>query len=225
MNIAALGPRERLEELSAVLSLAGLTYTRLESTKNIGSANYEVIFDLAFDESPATISDYRDVKASTALFLSCVKIQLEAVIPTAMRKQVTGINALPGFLGRKALECCTLAPGLNEPLIRSLGWEQVNKVGSRVGLVSPRVIFMIINEAYYTLQEGTASREDIDKGMRLGTAYPYGPFEWAKLIGINNIFETLQAVYEDTKDERYRICSLLKTEYLEYSNTITSELQ
>lgn len=225
MNIAASGPQERLEELSAVLSLAGLTYTRLESTKNIGSANYDVIFDLGFDESPAAISDYEGLAAATVLFLSCARIQLEAVIPAAMRRQVVGINAIPGFLGRKALECCTLAPGLDETLIRSLGWEQVHRVGSRVGLVSPRVIFMIINEAYYTLQEGTASREDIDKGMRLGTAYPHGPFEWAESIGIKNIFETLTAVYEDTKDERYRICSLLKTEYLDYSNTVKSELQ
>lgn len=223
MNIAALGPQERLEELGAVLSLAGLTYTRLESTKNIGSANYDVIFDLGFDESPAAISGYKGIAASTILFFSCVNIQLEAVIPAPMRKQVIGINAIPGFLGRKVLECCTLAPGLDEVLIKSLGWEQVHRVGSRVGLVSPRVIFMIINEAYYTLQEGTASREDIDKGMKLGTAYPYGPFEWTKSIGINNIFKTLKAVYDDTKDERYRICSLLKTEYLEYSNTITSE--
>lgn len=213
MNIAALGPKERLEELSAVLSLAGLSYTRLESTKNIGSANYDVIFDLGFDSSPGNISDYISLPASTVLLLSCVRIQLEAVIPFSLRKQVIGINAIPGFLGRKALECCALSD-LDESFIKSLGWEQVYKVGSRVGLVSPRVIFMIINEAYYTLQEGTASREDIDKGMKLGTAYPNGPFEWSKTIGINNILETLQAVYEDTKDERYRICSLLKTEYL-----------
>jgi 3-hydroxybutyryl-CoA dehydrogenase len=73
---------------------------------------------------------------------------------------------------------------------------------------------MIINEAYYTVQEGTASREDIDLAMKLGTNYPYGPFEWCQRIGIKYIFELLTAVYEDTKDERYRICPLLKKEYL-----------
>ena len=50
---------------------------------------------------------------------------------------------------------------------------------------------MIINEAYYTVQEGTASREDIDLGMKLGTNYPMGPFEWSQAWGLNNIYELL----------------------------------
>jgi len=81
-------------------------------------------------------------------------------------------------------------------------------------MVTPRIIFMIINEACYTLQERTATIQDIDLGMKLGTNYPLGPFEWADKIGIKNVYETLLAVYEDTKDERYKICSLLKTMYL-----------
>ena len=74
---------------------------------------------------------------------------------------------------------------------------------------------MIINEAYFTVQEGTATREDIDLGMRLGTAYPKGPFAWSQEIGLDHVYETLEAMYEDTKDERYKICPMLKTEYLQ----------
>ncbi len=48
---------------------------------------------------------------------------------------------------------------------------------------------MIINEAFYTVMEGTATREDIDTGMKLGTNYPMGPFEWAVSWGITNIYE------------------------------------
>ena len=81
-------------------------------------------------------------------------------------------------------------------------------------MVTPRIIFMIINEACYTVQEGTATMDDIDRAMKLGTNYPYGPFEWADLIGVNDIYETLASIYEDTKDERYKICSLLKSKYL-----------
>jgi 3-hydroxybutyryl-CoA dehydrogenase len=87
-------------------------------------------------------------------------------------------------------------------------------VEDRVGLVTPRIVCMIINEACYTLQEGTATVRDIDLGMKLGTNYPLGPFEWANKIGAKNVYETLQAVYEDTKDERYKICPLLKTRYM-----------
>jgi 3-hydroxybutyryl-CoA dehydrogenase len=50
--------------------------------------------------------------------------------------------------------------------------------------------------------------------MKLGTNYPLGPFEWAKKIGIENVYLVLDSVYKDTKDERYKICPLLKKEYL-----------
>jgi 3-hydroxybutyryl-CoA dehydrogenase len=73
---------------------------------------------------------------------------------------------------------------------------------------------MIINEAYYTVQEGTATRADIDLAMKLGTNYPYGPFEWCERIGLEHVYHLLEAVYDDTKDERYKIAPLLKKEYL-----------
>jgi 3-hydroxybutyryl-CoA dehydrogenase len=41
-----------------------------------------------------------------------------------------------------------------------------------------------------------------------------GPFEWANKIGIKHVYETLDAIYNDTHDERYKICPLLKTKYL-----------
>jgi 3-hydroxybutyryl-CoA dehydrogenase len=216
MNIGAIGSQERLEELDLVLSSAGLSFKRLESTKNIQNEVYDVIFDLNFDDNPSSITDYANVPAACRLFLSSVKIQLEAAVPRKMWQQVLGINAMPTFLKRKALEYCTLIADFEDVTVLSLGWEQANRTESRVGLVSPRIILMIINEAYYTLQEGTAGRDDIDKGMKLGTAYPMGPFEWCGKIGIKDVYETLNALFDDTQDERYRICSLLKTEYLRH---------
>jgi 3-hydroxybutyryl-CoA dehydrogenase len=119
---------------------------------------------------------------------------------------------------------------LNIPLMEVSVWRDEDKVSlaktcadlntkfslvdDRVGLVTPRIISMIINEAYYTVQEGTASREDIDNAMKLGTNYPYGPFEWCERIGTRYVYELLDALYEETKDERYKICALLKKDYL-----------
>jgi len=48
----------------------------------------------------------------------------------------------------------------------------------------------------------------------LGTNYPKGPFEFCSEFGINQVYLLLEALYQDTHDERYKICSLLKTEYL-----------
>ena len=47
----------------------------------------------------------------------------------------------------------------------------LERCGDRVGMVTPRVMAMIINEAYFTVQEGTATKSDIDLGMQLGTNY------------------------------------------------------
>ena len=71
---------------------------------------------------------------------------------------------------------------------------------------------MIINEAYFAIEEDVASRTDIDLAMKLGTNYPFGPFEWSQRIGIKNVYQLLKAVFESTQDERYKICSLLERE-------------
>ena len=81
-------------------------------------------------------------------------------------------------------------------------------------MVTPRVVLMIINEAYFPVQEGTASKDAINQAMKLGTNYPMGPFEWCVKIGIKDVYEMLEAMYQDTGDERYKICPLLKREYL-----------
>jgi 3-hydroxybutyryl-CoA dehydrogenase len=79
-------------------------------------------------------------------------------------------------------------------------------------MITPRILFMIINEAFYTLQEGTASKEDIDIAMKLGTNYPFGPFEWCDKIGVEEVVSLLDRMYEDTHDERYKVCALMRTE-------------
>ncbi len=219
MNIAAIGPPKQVEELSSVLSSADCHFTVLENTKNISSSSFDIIFDLNFDDNPSSINDYAGIDSKAILCLSAVKIQLQQAIPKNLQSQVIGINALPTFLGRPVLEACTLNPAIDTSFVTLLGWKNINMVESRIGMVSARIICMIINEAYFTLQEGTATREDIDKGMKLGTAYPYGPFEWCEKIGIENVYGILDAMASDTHDERYKICNLLKTEYLINRNT------
>jgi len=131
-----------------------------------------------------------------------------------------GFNGLPTMVNRTVLEV-SIPDEKNTDILdricRDLGTEYL-VVKDRVGMVTPRVVCMIINEACYTLQEGTASIADIDQGMKLGTNYPYGPFQWADMIGVKNVYETLKAIYEDTKEERYKICPLLKTKYLKGEN-------
>jgi 3-hydroxybutyryl-CoA dehydrogenase len=214
MKIAALGTPEKLEELNSILSSVGLSYTRLESTKNIHTAGYDFVFDLNFDDCIAGIEDYLLLPTTTFILLSGVKLQIEAVLPQKLWQNTVSINAMHSLLSRPSIEFATLSTTFDASVFTNMGWKESNKVDSRLGMVSPRIICMIINEAFFTMQEGTAGREDIDKGMKLGTAYPYGPFEWCDMIGIKDVYETLNALYNDTHDERYKICSSLKTAYL-----------
>ena len=149
-----------------------------------------------------------------------VKKSLQAIVLELGYKntqKIIGINALPTFIGRRTMEFSFLNEENLEAakaLISGLG-HAAEQVGDRVGMVTPRLVFMIINEAFYTLQEGTAGEEDIDTGMKLGTNYPMGPFEWCRKAGIENVYETLDALWHDTRDERYKICPLLKTRYMQ----------
>jgi 3-hydroxybutyryl-CoA dehydrogenase len=122
-----------------------------------------------------------------------------------------GFCGLHTFLPREVLEVALPPEGKVQDLEKAclaLG-TTFEVVADQAGMVTPRVICMIINEAYFTLAEGTATREDIDLAMKLGTNYPFGPFEWAERIGLKNVVSLLEAVYGESKDERYRICPLL----------------
>ncbi|TMI92961.1 MAG: hypothetical protein E6H08_11285 [Bacteroidetes bacterium] len=78
------------------------------------------------------------------------------------------------------------------------------------GFISPRVVSMIINEAYFALEENVSKKEEIDIAMKLGTNYPYGPFEWSKKIGLKNIAALLTELSKTEK--RYQPADLLLKE-------------
>lgn len=73
-----------------------------------------------------------------------------------------------------------------------------------------RVLAMLINEAADTMYLGIASAQDIDLAMTKGVNYPKGLLKWADEIGIKNVFNTLQNLYQDYEEDRYRACFLLK---------------
>ena len=123
---------------------------------------------------------------------------------------------LPTLLNRRLLEVSLYHEGDRAKLAETcaaLGTDY-RVVADRVGLVTPRVICQIINEACFTVQEGTATMQDVDLGMKLGTSYPRGPFAWANAIGVERVYAVLEALWQDTHDERYKVCPLLKRQAL-----------
>lgn len=82
--------------------------------------------------------------------------------------------------------------------------------GNRPGFVVNRILVPMINEAILVFQEGLASAEDIDAGMRLGCNQPIGPLALADLIGLDTVLAILEAFYEGFNDSKYRPAPLLK---------------
>ncbi len=84
------------------------------------------------------------------------------------------------------------------------------EVNDGPGFVSNRVLFAMINEAMFCLQDGTGTAESIDSVMKLGMNHPMGPLELADLIGLDVSLNILNVLYDGFNDSKYRPCPLLK---------------
>jgi 3-hydroxybutyryl-CoA dehydrogenase len=78
------------------------------------------------------------------------------------------------------------------------------------GFAVNRILCPMINEAIFALQEGMASAEDIDAGMKLGCNHPIGPLALADMIGLDTLLAVIQVFYEAFNDPKYRPAPLLK---------------
>ena len=119
------------------------------------------------------------------------------------------INAWPGMLKRNIHELAMTqpAPDMLQEFYKQLDLSY-RIVSDVAGMVSGRVLAMIINEAYYTLQEDVSTKEEIDIAMKLGTNYPFGPFEWSEFIGLKNIYDLLNNL--SRSDDRYAPAAAMK---------------
>ena len=112
------------------------------------------------------------------------------------------INAWPGFLRYPVLELAARETEKKEAekILDAIGWTY-KWVADIPGLVTPRVISMIINEACYAVNENVSTAQEIDIALKLGTSYPLGPFEWNKQIGSQRIIQLIDIL--SANDDRY----------------------
>ncbi|MHC1566212.1 MAG: 3-hydroxybutyryl-CoA dehydrogenase [Candidatus Syntropharchaeia archaeon] len=78
------------------------------------------------------------------------------------------------------------------------------------GFIANRIALPMLNEAYYALMEGVATKEDIDTAMKLGYNHPMGPFELSDLVGLDTILSIFEVFYKEFGDPKYRPCPLLR---------------
>jgi 3-hydroxybutyryl-CoA dehydrogenase len=141
---------------------------------------------------------------------------VNAVIDTGntLPKNCIRINAWHGFLNREIIELAETLSIKDFPvgaILEEMGWKY-QMVPDTPGMIAARVIAMIINEAYFGLGEEISTKAEIDTAMKLGTNYPYGPFEWSEKIGLKKIYLLLKKLSEE--DRRYAVAPALENEIL-----------
>lgn len=153
---------------------------------------------------------------SSVILTSCVGFSTARIASwISSPEMVVGFATFYPLKGKKVIELSgslrTEEASLNEAdkFFRALGKETV-VVKDGPGLIFPRILCLIINEAAKSLDEGVARAEEIDVAMRLGTNYPLGPLRWGDQIGLDEVLAVLEGLQQELGYDRYQPAPLLK---------------
>ena len=195
MILAVFGNDGQCDEIKK--DITHVEWIRLNSLNNIPAG-----IDAVFIIDEEVIIDYSTIKKSVFINSVCRTLK-ELNAP----ENVVRINGWNGFLSRPDWEIAGIIDENIITIITALN-KQYTKVPDEPGFIAARVLAMIINEAWFALEEKISTEAEIDIAMKLGTNYPYGPFKWGKLIGEKNIVELLQKL--SVHNKRYLPAPLLQ---------------
>ncbi|MEX0644547.1 MAG: 3-hydroxyacyl-CoA dehydrogenase [Parvularculaceae bacterium] len=84
------------------------------------------------------------------------------------------------------------------------------RLKDRPGLVVSRTLLQLANAACDAVRDGVADSDGIDRAMRYGANYPFGPLEWAASYGFGEVARALDAIADETGDAMYRASDFLR---------------
>jgi 3-hydroxybutyryl-CoA dehydrogenase len=204
MKLAVVATDVLKEELLASKPEVEVKFAWLKAISElIDHPDADAVIDLAFENKKEEIIALNGFLPKPVIVNSVIKTIGEINLPFIR------LNAWPTFLKRDIAEVATNNKQNKNAveIIFSFLRKKTEWVPDIVGFISPRVVAMIINEAYFTLEENVSTKGEIDTAMKLGTNYPYGPFEWGQKIGLKNILDLLNNL--SIKEKRYKPAPLL----------------
>ncbi len=183
MKIAVIANEQLKEEFLLRKTPAG---TEIYFTEDLHDTpgDSEIVFDLLYEYSEEHNAKLKKL-IPKPVFINAVSNTLASIKEPFIR-----INAWPTFLNRNIIETTVLNGRESEAenVFKKLEWK-FQFVPDITGMITPRITGAIINEAYQAFADGVSSKEEIDIAMKLGTNYPYGPFEWGNKIGMQRVKE------------------------------------
>jgi 3-hydroxybutyryl-CoA dehydrogenase len=212
---------DRAVELGKVdAANADLAFSRLEYAGSIDQAAREA--DLVIEAVPEEMESKIEIftmldkicRPSTILASNTSSLSVTEIASVTYRaKKCVGMHFFNPVHKTKLLEIVRALETDAETLAAAV--EVGKRMGNEVvvikeapGFITSRINAMIGNEAFYMLQEGVASAEDIDKALKLGLNHPMGPFELVDLIGLDTRLHILEHLHK-TLGEKFRPCPLL----------------
>jgi 3-hydroxybutyryl-CoA dehydrogenase len=186
MKVCIAASQEQQSELASRFNGECAAIQWVNNTASLLQAEADFLIDCTFsgNELPQT---------NTPLLVHAPALTLRSM---QAGKKVARFCAWNTFLKRPVWEVAVLDGTESEWLIivmNTLGIA-ILPVKDELGLVAPRIVSHVINEAYCTWLSGVSTKEEIDLAMKLGTNYPYGPFEWCTKIGAAHIHHLLQSL-------------------------------
>ncbi len=209
MKVLVLANDEQKEELLSLPVDGSVTIQWQNGSVPIGKPGaLDACIDFLFDNSQERIKQIRELKIPLVIINSVITTLHE------LGDDFIRMNGWNSFIRRQVVEASgkddtrkRLAEQLYSHLGRTIEW-----IPDIPGFVSARVISTIINEAFMTVEENVSVEKEIDTAMKLGTNYPYGPFEWGEKIGLDKVVCLLEVL--EMEQNRYKPCPLLKNKIL-----------
>ena len=185
MRITVIATDEQYREWITTGVAEGTEVVHLTHPDQLEDDRTDGIVDLDFQPGEERIGAL--LAMSELVIVNSVAQPLAELHPALIR-----INGWMPFLASNTVEA-SAPPSQQEEAARLLAafGKSVEWLPDTPGFVTARVIAMIINEARLALREGVSTVEDIDTAMKLGTNYPFGPFEWEQRIGVDKVNELL----------------------------------
>jgi 3-hydroxybutyryl-CoA dehydrogenase len=204
MRIAILAGEHQKPALQQKLSADSVELIWADSLKSLTVIEADHYFDCQFDHDSTRTQHLNSLANHKNVWVNAVSSESAQIGEKLIR-----FNGWNTFIEKPIWEVVAIDEGAAVAVkaLMQLLDAKFQLIPDLVGMITPRVVAMLVNEAYYTFEMEVSSKEEIDIAMKLGTNYPYGPFEWADKIGLNNIYELLNNLA--LTDSRYTISKAL----------------